>query len=60
MFSNVSQFFNTGNIAVFNVCFQGTNYAPTTRWRISTKIQACEQLQKFSEHEQASSFLIFQ
>ena len=49
MFHNVSQFSHMGNIvssAIF--CFQD-----------ATKIRACEKLQKFCEHEQASTHLIF-
>ena len=40
-------------------CFQDTNYAYATQQGILTKVRACEQLQKFSEHEQASTYLIF-
>ena len=40
-------------------CFQDVNYACATRQRILTKIRACEQLQKFCEHEQASTHPIF-
>ena len=39
--------------------FPSTNYAYATRQGILTKIRACEQLQKFCEHEQASTHLIF-
>ena len=40
-------------------CFQDANYAYATRQGILTKIRACEHLQKFGEHEQASTHLIF-
>ena len=40
-------------------CFQDTNYAYATQQGILTKVRACEQLQKHSEHEQASTYLIF-
>ena len=51
---------HTGNI-VFSAtfCFQHANYAYATRQGILTKIRACEHLQKFCEHEQASTHLIF-
>ena len=51
---------HTGNI-VFSAtfCFQHANYAYATRQGILTKIRACEHLQKFCEHEQASTYLIF-
>ena len=39
--------------------FQDANYAFATRQGILTKIRACEHLQKFCEHEQASTRLIF-
>ena len=49
-----------GNIvSSVSFCFQDANYAYATRQRILTKIRACEQLQKFCEHEQASTHLIF-
>ena len=40
-------------------CFQDANYAYATRQGILTKNRACEHLQKFSEHEQASTHVIF-
>ena len=40
-------------------CFQVANYAYATRQGILTKIRACEHLQKFWEHEQASTRVIF-
>ena len=40
-------------------CFQDTNYAYVTRQGILTEMRACEQLQKFCEHEQESTYLIF-
>ena len=42
-----------------SVCFQDANYAYATQQGILTKIQASEHLQKFCEHEQASTHLIF-
>ena len=39
--------------------FQDSNYAYATLQGILTKIRACEHLQKFCEHEQASNSLIF-
>ena len=51
---------HTGNIvSSVSFCFQDANYAYATRQGILTKIRACEHLQKFCEHEQASSSLIF-
>ena len=40
-------------------CFQDTNYAHATRQGILTEVRASEQLQKFCEHEQPSTYLIF-
>ena len=40
-------------------CFQDAYYAYATRQGILTKIRACEHLQKFCEHEQASIHVIF-
>ena len=61
--AHVSQCFpvsNTGNIvSSVSFCFQDANYAYATRQGILTKIRACEHLQKFCEHEQASTHLIF-
>ena len=49
-----------GNIASsVSFCFQDANYAYATRQGILTKIRACKQVQKFCEHEQASTHLIF-
>ena len=45
---------HTGNIAS-----RDANYAYATQQGILTKIRASEQLQKFCEHEQASTHLIF-
>ena len=46
-----------GNIvSSVSFCFQDANYAYATRQRILTKIRACEHLQKFCEHKQASTF----
>ena len=51
---------HTGNI-VFSVsfCFRDANCAYATRQGSLTKIRACEHLQKFCEHEQAGTHLIF-
>jgi len=58
-FPNVSQFCHTGTIvSSISFCFQGANYASVIQQRILTIIRACEQLQKFCEHEQASTHLI--
>ena len=38
-------------------CFQDANYAYATCQGILTKMRACEHLQKFCEHEQASTHL---
>ena len=40
-------------------CFQDANYAYATLQGILTKIRVCEHLQKFCEHEQASTHVIF-
>ena len=49
-----------GNIvSSVSFCFQGANYAHSKWQGILTKIRACEQLQKFCEHEQASTRLSF-
>ena len=45
-------------VSSVSLCFQDTNYAYATRQGILTKIRACEQLQKFYEHEQASTHQI--
>ena len=53
---------HTGNIVSSvseRFCFQDANYAYATRQGILTKIRACEHLQKFCEHKQASTYLIF-
>ena len=39
--------------------FQDANYAYPIQQEILTKIRACEHLQKFCEHERASTHLIF-
>ena len=39
--------------------FRDANYAYATRQGVLTKIRACEHLEKFCEHEQASTHLIF-
>ena len=52
----VSQFSIRKTISFY---FRDANYAYATRRGILTKIQACKHLQKFSEHEQASTHLIF-
>ena len=51
---------HTGNIvSSVSFCLQDAIYAYATRQGISTKIRACEHLQTFCEHEQASTHLIF-
>ena len=51
--------FPYGNVSSVSFCFQDVNYAYATRQRKKPKIRACEHLQKFCEHEQASSHLFF-
>ena len=47
---------HTGNIvSSVDFCFQDANYAYATRQGILPKFRACEHLQKFCEHEQASN-----
>ena len=48
-------------VSSVSFCCQDANnyYAYATRQGILMKIGACEQLQKFCEHEQASTHLIF-
>ena len=59
-FSNVSQFpIRETFFSSVSFCIQDANYACATRQGILTKIRACEHLQKFCEHEQASTHLIF-
>ena len=51
---------HTGNIvSSVSFCFQDANYAYATWQGILRKIRACEHLQNFCEHEQASTLLIF-
>ena len=51
---------HTGNlVSTVSSCFQNENYAYATRQGILMKIRACERLQKFCKHEQASTHLIF-
>ena len=63
MWKHFSQCFpvsNTENIvSSVSFCFQDANYAYAIRQGILTKIRACEHLQNFCEHEQASPHLIF-
>ena len=60
MFPQCFPLFPTGNIvSSFCFCFQDANSAYATRQGILRKNQACEQLQKNCEHDQASSHLIF-
>ena len=54
--TSVSQFSIRKTISFY---FQDANYAYATRKGILTKIRECEHLQKFCEHEQASTHLIF-
>ena len=57
-FPNVRSF-HTGNIvSSVSFCFQDANYACATEQGTLTKIRACEHLQNFCEHEQASTNLI--
>ena len=56
--AHVSQCF-PNIVSSVRFCFQDANYAYATRQGILTKIRACEHLQKFCEHEQASTHLIF-
>ena len=46
-------------ISGVSFCFQDANYACATQQGTLTKIRACEHLQNFCEHEQASTHLIF-
>ena len=51
---------HTGNmVSSVCFCFQDANYACATRQEILSRIRACEHFQKFFEHEQASTHLIF-
>ena len=61
MFSQCFLVSHTGKfVSSVSLCFQDVNYAYATWQRILTKtIRACEHLQKFGEHEQASTHLIF-
>ena len=57
MFPQCFSVFHKRNIvSSVSFCFQDANYAYATRQRILTKIRACEHLQKFCEHKQASTF----
>ena len=59
-FPNVSQFPIPETLLPVSVfCFQDANYADATQQGILTKIRASEHLEKFCEHEQASTHLIF-
>ena len=52
--------FPYGNIVYsVSVCSQDANYAYATRQGILAKIRACEHWQKFCDHEQARTHLIF-
>ena len=46
-------------VSIVSFCFQDANYAYVTRQGFLTKIRTCKHLQKFCEHEQASTHLIF-
>ena len=46
-------------VSSVSFCFQDANCAYATRQGILTKIRAREQLQKFGEHEQGSTHVIF-
>ena len=59
MFPQCFQVSHTGNtVSSVSFCFQDANYAYATRQGILTKIRACEHLQKFCEHKQASTRLL--
>ena len=59
MTRHVSPMFFSFPFSSVSFCFQGANYAYATRQGILTKIRACEHLQKFCDHEQESTHLIF-
>ena len=60
MFPQCYTISHTGNIVSSGIFyFQDANYPYATRQGILMKIRACEHLQKFCEHEQASTHLIF-
>ena len=60
MFPQCFQVSHKGNIvSSVSFCFHHANYAYATQQGILTKIRACEHLQKFCEHVQGSSHLIF-
>ena len=58
MFPQCFSVSHAGNI-VSSVSFREANYAYATGQGSLTKIRACEHLQNFCEHEQASTRLIF-
>ena len=60
MFPQCLPVHHTGNTVFWvSFCFQDANHAYATRQENLTKIRACEHLQKFCEHGQASTHLIF-
>ena len=60
MFPQCFAVFHTGNIvSSVRFLFQDADYTYATWQGILTKIRACEHLQTFCEHEQASTRLIF-
>ena len=60
MFPQCFPVFHTGNIvSSVSFCFQDANYAYAKRQGILTNIRSCEHAQKFCEHEQAGTHLIF-
>ena len=60
VFSQCFSVSHTGNIvSSVSFCFRDANCAYATRQGSLTKIRACEHLQKFCEHEQAGTHLIF-
>ena len=60
MFPQCFSVSHAGNIvSSVSFCFPDANYAYITRQESLTKIRACEHLQKYCEHEQASTHLIF-
>ena len=60
MFPHCFAVSHTGNIiSSVPFLFQDADYIYATPQGILTKIRACEHMQKFCEHEQASTHLIF-
>ena len=60
MFPRCFSVSHRGNIvSSVSFCFRDANYAYATQQGSLTKIRACKHLQKYCEHEQASTHLIF-